>query len=199
MPRVSADPVNDQAEVLGWIPNKRSLRAPRHLRDFQRDWFINLRDAMFDNHEMQGYLPITSDLWKIAGAHRRDFWDANKSEVMAAFEFRKLAGYGEVMYFPSLLEVIAEQRKLLRQKRSRSPGGGNVGRKVGSAFLSQSEFDFEVRAHEEGASNAKRPSASERDHETKRNFIDAVTADVGRGTGADCTERKSVSKRRTAI
>lgn len=145
MPRASADPVIDQEEVLDWIPNKRSLRAPRTLRDFQRDWFANLRDAMFDHRELQGYLPITSDLWKIAGAHRRDFWDANKSEVMAAFEFRRLAGYGEVMYFPALLEVIAEQRKLLRQKKSRSPGGGNVGKKVGDSFLSQSEFDFEVQ------------------------------------------------------
>ena len=158
MPRASADPVNDQDkdEVLDWIPNKRSLRAPRTLRDFQRDWFANLRDAMFDNRELQGYLPITSDLWKIAGAHRRDFWDANKSEVMAAFEFRRLAGYGEVMYFPALLQVIAEQRKLLRQKKSRSPSGGNVGKKVGDSFLSQSVFDFAVQSQKQNQNETAR-------------------------------------------
>ena len=174
MPRASADPVDDQSEVLDWIPNKRVLRAPRHLRDFQRDWFANLRDAMFDNRELQGYLPVTSDLWKIAGAHRRDFWDANKSEVMAAFEFRRLAGYGEVMYFPALLEVIAEQRKLLRQKKSRSPGGGNVGRKVGSAFLSQSEFDFEVQ-NKTRAKPPKSAKLAEREEKERRDGLKRAT------------------------
>ena len=148
--------------VLDWIPcsSDDDLRPPKELKSFQRDWFENLKWAMFRNRQMQGYLPVTSDLWKIAGSHRRDYWDANKSEVMIAFKFRRAAGYGEVMYLPALLKVIDEQRKLLQQKKSR----GNVGRKVGDYFISQSVFDFEVqKQHTSETVPKKSPKMIERE------------------------------------
>jgi hypothetical protein len=148
--RASANGVKEDAPKLSWIPrgSEDALRPPREFRDFQRSWFTELLWAMFSHKTMQGYLPVTSDLWKIAGAHRRDFWDANKSEVMAAFKFKKTAGCGEVMYFPPLIEVIEEQRKLVKGRRSRAPNVSNCGQKCGGSFISQSSFDFEVQKEE---------------------------------------------------
>jgi hypothetical protein len=161
LPRASANGLKQDEEInLSWIPrgSEDQLRPPRELRDFQRSWFAELLWAMFDHKPMQGYLPVTPDLWKIAGAHRRDFWDANKSEVMAAFKFRKTAGYGEVMYFPPLIEVIEEQRKLVKGKRSRAPTVSNCGEKCGGSFISQSSFDFELQKEE---AEKRKPSRSD--------------------------------------
>lgn len=74
---------------------------------------------MFDNQEMQGYLSVTSNLAWIAGAHRIDFWDANKSVVMACFSRATVAGQ-EVIYYPPLVRLIEKQLKLLKQKKSRA-------------------------------------------------------------------------------
>jgi hypothetical protein len=180
---------------LDWIPNRRTLRAPRQIlkQEFERDWFNNLRDAMFDNLEMQGYLPKTDDLWRIAGARTRAFWNANCAAVMACFSSATVSGQ-EVIFLQSQLEVMDAQREKLRgTKRARA-----------SPSHSQSVFDFEVQNQRETVNvgevpYGRKPSASERDRETKRNSIAAITKDLGGAAGADSTERKSVAKRRAAI
>lgn|SRR6266568_638536 len=182
---------------LDWIPNKRTLRAPRHLlkEEFQRDWFNTLRDAMFDNLEMQGYLLKTDDLWRIAGARTRAFWNANCAAVMACFGSATVSGQ-EVIFLRSQLEVMDEQREKLRGTKRARAGPSH----------SQSVFDFEVQQQNQPVatsvcevSNERKPSASERDRETKRNSIAAITKNLGGATGVDRAERQGVTKRRVAI
>jgi hypothetical protein len=144
-------PLASSPKPLDWIPLDRTIRPPAGLKDLQQGWFWNLLLAsFFDQSEMQGYLPITSQLWLIAGAHRRDLWEAHKSPVMAAFDVLKLEGGKEVLYFPPLIESIRKQRTRLRNRKSvdeefstnsqPSTEGAGV-----SPSTSQSGFDFDSK------------------------------------------------------
>lgn len=135
---------------LDWIPNK--LKAPRHLRDFQRSWFTELRDAMFENAEMQGYLPKTGDLWRVAGAHDRAFFERNCAAVMACFNSRHLNDDQEVIFYPPLLDLIDSQREKLR--------GNRRARESPSNSFSQSAFDFEVQKQNQSESVPAKPVQS---------------------------------------
>ena len=150
----------EEKDVLTWIPRgpHDPLRPPKTLKDFQRSWFEELLWAMFDYAPMQGYLPATSDLFSLAGVHRKDFWDANKSELMAVLEVVQVAGRGEFVTYPPLLRVIAEQRKRLRMRKSRSPDKENVGSSLSLSF----DFDSEVQNQKPEVSTvrAKPPSSA---------------------------------------
>src|SRR6266496_5198429 len=112
----------EQEKPLNWVPWERSLCPPVGLTDFQQAWFWNLlRASFFDQTEMQGYLPITSNLWSIAGAKRSDFFESHKSRLLACFEVRKV-GEKEVLYFPALIELIVKQRRRLRSRRGLEDG-----------------------------------------------------------------------------
>jgi hypothetical protein len=88
---------------------------------------------MFENEEMQGYLPKTGSMWLIAGAHDRAFFERNCAAVMACFNSRHTGDDQEVIFYPPLLDLIAAQRTKLRgTKRARE----------GLSSTSQSEFDF---------------------------------------------------------
>jgi hypothetical protein len=125
---------------LDWIPNK--LKPPRGLEDFQRDWWRNIIDAMFEN-EMQGYLPKRDDLWRIAGARTRAFWNANCAACTACFNSATVSGQ-EVIFYRPLLDLIEAQQKKLR--------GASRARESPSNSHSQSVFDFELQKQNLGES-----------------------------------------------
>ena len=66
--------------------------------------------------ERQGYLANSSNLWTIAGAKRRDFWESHKSRVLACFEVRDVDGT-EYLCFPPLLKLINQQAAALQEAR----------------------------------------------------------------------------------
>lgn len=123
---------------LDWIPNK--LKPPPQLFDTQRDWWRNIVDAMFENDLMQGYLPKTADLWLLARAHTRAFWNANCAAVMATFESAQI-GSQEVIFYRPLLDLIAVQSKKLR--------GPKHAREGPLSSPSQSDFDFDSKKEKE--------------------------------------------------
>jgi hypothetical protein len=139
---------------LNWIPRSPHdrLRAPRHLKDYQRSWFEELCWASLDQTEMQGYLPMTADLWRLAGAHCRDFWDKQKSAVLACFECATVVGQ-EVIFYPPLIEIINLQRKKIGNRKRRvsdeeiSSISIGIHRGGGSplSLSSQSVFDFDLK------------------------------------------------------
>jgi len=125
---------------LDWIPNK--LKPPRGLEDFQRDWWRNVIDAMFEN-DMQGYLPKRDDLWRIAGARTRAFWNANCAAVTACFNSATVSGQ-EVIFYRPLLDLIDAQLGKLRGTKRAKDGPSNS--------HSQSVFDFELQKQNPGES-----------------------------------------------
>lgn len=135
-------------ERLEWIPFDRTINPPSGLTDFQQAWFWNLlRASFFDQVEMQGYLPITSNLWSIAGAKRSDFFDSHKSRLLACFEVRKVGGK-EVLYFPPLVESMRRQWKRLRSRKGFSSEFStypqpSTERSGASTSPSQPAFDFD--------------------------------------------------------
>lgn len=129
--------------VLKWIPWERSLRPPAGLKDYQQAWFWNLLCASFDQQLMQGYLPVSSQLWKIAGAHCLDYWNQHKSEVLAAFEVRRLDNGKSVLFFQPLIDIMQVQAQRLRTKKGvGSPLFSTV---RAQPSISQSAFDFELQ------------------------------------------------------
>lgn len=96
--------------MLAWIPRNPfdRIRAPRHLKDFQRSWFDELNLEALANREMQGYLFVSSDLWRIAGSHSRDYFEKHSSAVMDCFSRATMADR-EVIFYPPLIELIRTQ------------------------------------------------------------------------------------------
>lgn len=143
---------------LDWIPNK--LRPPRYLKDFQRSWFMEIVTAMFENDEMQGYLPKTENLWRIAGSHDRAMWRSHCAAVMEAFESAQVSGR-EVIFYRPLLDLIETQRTKLR---------GNTRARADPSSL-QSVLDFDLKKEngserEKPAKSAKLLEREERDRES---------------------------------
>lgn len=154
---------------LIWIPRNPfdQLRAPRHLKDFQRSWFDELNLEALANREMQGYLRLTSDLWRIAGAHNREYFEKHSSAVLACFSRAMMAG-GEVIFYPPLIEIIRSQLAKIHRENTRPihsldslqfplfaselhpPGAGRGGgRSLSSASGSGfSDFDFDRKPAE---------------------------------------------------
>ena len=96
-----------KASPLNWIPLpvEHQLGPPKGLKDFQVGWFWSLFWASV-KAEWPGYLPLSDDLWMLAGALTRQRWDANAAAVLAAFEIQELAGHRRLIYFPPLVRII---------------------------------------------------------------------------------------------
>lgn len=170
--------------MLDWVPYHRilnaRLRAPRHLKDFQRDWFTNFRDAMLDNGEMQGYLFLTSDLWRIAGAHNREYFEKHSSAVLACFSRATMADR-EVIFFPPLIELIRTQLAKIYRENTHPVhssdflqfslfgnelhppvAGRGGGRSLSSA--SGSRFSFDFGSNQRSPENSSPAAAPRRSH-----------------------------------
>jgi hypothetical protein len=191
--------------TLKWVPWERTLRPPAGLKDFQQAWFWNLLCASFDQQQTQGYLPITSSLWKVAGAHRRDFWENHKSEVMTAFEVRRVENGTAVLFFPPLIEVMQVQVQRLRTKKSAGSPLFSTVRAGTFSSPSQTDFDFEVQ-HQgesvptEGVVYEKKPvgAAAERRARHIENAVEAARKIAAGRVGSDRGERENRTQPRAA-
>lgn len=89
------------------------------MRDFQRGWYMQLLLLSADNSERLGYLKLDSDLWKLAGAMRKDFFDSHKSVVLACFKTKEIDGEPWI-YNERLLKTIEDQLQKLNRKIGRN-------------------------------------------------------------------------------
>lgn len=100
-------------EKLEWLPLyiDKLLSSPawQDMTDFQRGWYIQLL-LRCTRSERLGYLKMDSNLWTIAGAKRRDFFESHKSAVLACFKVREMEGH-QWLYNDRLLSVMEDQSK----------------------------------------------------------------------------------------
>ena len=120
------DPLASSAGELGlkWLKCPLDMWVPAGMADFQIGWFINLLKASLYSDRV-GYLILCPEgcsgcpacLWKIARAHRPDYFERRKSLVLARFEFAQIAGC-RVAYYPPLLKMINQQLSRMKNHRS---------------------------------------------------------------------------------
>jgi len=150
------EPLASSADELGlkWLKFPLDMWIPAGLADFQIGWFMNLLKAsLYSNYV--GYLILCPEgcggcpacLWKIAGAHRSDYFEKKKSLVMARFEFAQIAGR-RVAYYPPLIKTIRQQLSRMKNHRSQydAVSETSTGFNKGSGFCSPSpslSFDFD--------------------------------------------------------
>lgn len=149
------------AQELKWLPMPPDLWIPAELKDFEIGWFVNLLVAS-TRSETPGYLPLTRELWRFAGAHDGRFFRKESARVMARFEIRQL-GRQEVLYFPPLVASIQTARKRLQAYRARGKGvisSASPGESGGGiAFTLPLVFDVDLDSRKEKDSCAKKPPA----------------------------------------
>jgi hypothetical protein len=116
-------------DQLEWFPLyiDRLLSSPRwqHMHDYQRGWYIQLL-LKSARSERPGFLRLDSNLWRIAGANRPDFFESNKSEVMACFKLREMEGQTWI-FNERFVKTIGDQMKKLRKATTRSDASDVTG------------------------------------------------------------------------
>ncbi len=140
---------------LRWLPIPLDFWVPAGMADYQIGWFVNILAATLRSENM-GYLILCEEgcggcsacLWKVAGAHRPDYFAQKSSLVMARFEFAQIAGR-RVLYFPKLVETIKGQLLKIRNHKSRGSrlSEKSTGFNKGGGDYSPSHsllFDFEL-------------------------------------------------------
>lgn len=169
------DPLASSAGELGlkWLKFPLDMWIPAGLADFQIGWFMNLLRASLCS-DYVGYLILCPEgcsgcpacLWKIAGAHRSDYFEKRKSLVLARFEFAQIAGR-RVAYYPPLVRMIKQQLSRMKNHRSQydalsetstafNNGSGNFSPSTTLCF----DFDSDSKNQNQTINNRGRVSES---------------------------------------
>jgi len=112
-------------QILTWFPfyvhEFTSNVRYRGLKDYQQAWFLNLLFAAWVS-ERPGYLLDDGQLWRLANAQRRYFFDKEAEPVLAMFEREgSMTDGGVWIYNRSLLKIYDEQvLKFHKRKRKSS-------------------------------------------------------------------------------
>lgn len=106
--------------LFKWLPLPLDLWVPKDFKDFETGWFVKLLIASLEA-ETPGYLPVTRELWSLAGSHDGRFFQREGTRVLARFEAQQF-GRHRCLFFPPLVAVIEEQMRKIRGKRPREGG-----------------------------------------------------------------------------
>src|SRR5579872_965467 len=99
--------------------------SPRYqaMADHQQAWFLNLLMAEW---EAGGYLPLDGNLWRLAGARTKQFFDRESAVVLDCFKRRGNAcGMGIEIYNVRLLACLAEVDSKHKSQSDRGKKGRN--------------------------------------------------------------------------
>jgi hypothetical protein len=182
-----------KADLDFWIPDE--------WKDFKVGWQLNLMKASLRSR-LLGYIPLCEDgckgcpacLYRLAGSHRRDFWDANKSEVLNRWERSQIAGQN-VLYFPPLVECLKEQLKLYRSKKTQLQAVVGKSRRSRSLLTSQFSFEFEDEKNKKPVLSEKLRARQELEQQSSRREAIAHYRLIGMHAEADRIEREFKVKR----
>ena len=100
----------------------------RALKDYQQAWFLNLLFASWQS-ERPGYLPDDGQLWRLANARTRQFFEKECAAVLCMFEREGTTTDGAIwIYNRGLVEIYDEQvlkfhKKSRRYSKSTSDNG----------------------------------------------------------------------------
>ena len=107
-------------EKLDWMPLyiDELLSSPAYLdmSDYQFGWYLKLLLRSTRSARL-GYLPLDGQLWRLAGARSRTFFEQENARVMACFRIRQFDGL-DWIYNQKLLSVLEDQSNKYRRKSS---------------------------------------------------------------------------------
>lgn len=90
------------------------------MKDFQRGWYIQLLLLMTRAKPHIGYLPLDGQLWKLAGAHSKRYWENQSALVLACFKVREIGG-AQWIYNERLLAELQEQSQKVEMNLLQNP------------------------------------------------------------------------------
>jgi hypothetical protein len=91
----------------------------RALHDYQQAWYLNLLFASWVS-ERPGYLPDDGQLWRLANARTRQFFEKECGPVLSMFEREGSATDGAVwIYNRGLLQIYDEQVLKFHRKKKK--------------------------------------------------------------------------------
>jgi hypothetical protein len=97
----------------------------RGLQDYQQAWFLNLLFASWLS-ERPGYLPDDGQLWRLANARTRQFFEKESEPVLRMFEREGSATDDAVwIYNRALLQIYEEQVLKFHRKKRKSTKSTN--------------------------------------------------------------------------
>jgi hypothetical protein len=92
----------------------------RALKDYQQAWYLNLLFASWVS-ERPGYLPDNGQLWRLANARTRQFFEKECEPILCMFEREGSMTDGAVwIYNRMLLEIYDEQVLKFHKRRRKS-------------------------------------------------------------------------------
>jgi hypothetical protein len=88
----------------------------QRMKDFQRGWFMELLIQSLRS-KTPGYLEVSREnLWKLAGAHRRDHFERNASELVSCFQIAQVSGRESRVFYEPLALVVEQQTRKLKAR-----------------------------------------------------------------------------------
>jgi hypothetical protein len=151
---VSASVSFRRNQLLEWFPFyvHRFVGDVRYraMKDYQQAWFLNLLFASWVS-ERPGYLPDDEQLWRLANARTRQFFEKECEPVLHMFEREGSTADGEVwIYNRSLLDIYDEQVLKFHKKRRKSSKFTNDG------MTSYLDFEGTLKKKENGREECSR-------------------------------------------
>jgi hypothetical protein len=118
----SSSPTSRRNQVLEWFPFyvQRFVGDMRYraLKDYQQAWFLNLLFASWQS-ERPGYLPDDGQLWRLANARTRQFFEKECAAVLCMFEREGTTTDGVIWIYNRVLVEIYDEQVLKFHKKSR--------------------------------------------------------------------------------
>lgn len=120
----SAPLKSGRAQLLEWFPFyvHRFTRDAQYraLQDFQQAWFLNLLFESWTS-ERPGYLLDNGQLWRLANARTRQYFEKESGPVLRMFEREGTTADGLVwIYHPLLVQIYDEQVLKFHRKKRKS-------------------------------------------------------------------------------
>src|SRR5438067_11418273 len=103
--------MEERQTKLTWFPLyfERFLSSPswHRMSDYQRGWYVQLL-FLSANSERPGYLLSDDCLWRLVGAHSKQFFDKEAAVVLARFKSRQIDGRVWI-YNEQMVKLLQEQ------------------------------------------------------------------------------------------
>jgi hypothetical protein len=116
-------------QLLEWFPfyvhRLTGQSQYRALKDYQQAWYLNLLFASWVS-KRPGYLPDDGQLWRLANARTRQFFEKESEPVLRMFEREGSTIDGAVwIYNRELLEIYDEQVLKFHNRKRKSTKSTN--------------------------------------------------------------------------
>lgn len=141
-------------QILEWFPFyvRRVIGDARYraLTDYQQAWYLNLLFESWSS-ERPGYLPDNGQLWRLANARTRQFFEKECGPVMCMFEREGTAADGDAwIYNRALVEIYDEQVLKFHNKKRKS---SKSTKDNGTSYL---DFEGTIKKKENGREECER-------------------------------------------